>query len=324
MTSAHVILGLDTSNYTTSLAMLDVQGKFISEERKLLEVKKGALGLRQSEALFQHIRDLPMLSKRINKINSNYNIVAIAAATRPRPISNSYMPVFLAAQSFGETMSNLLNIPFYSFSHQEGHIEAGLWSLNLKMNKPFLTLHISGGTTELLKVIPIKNGYNIEIVGKTGDISAGQFIDRVGVKLNLPFPAGKDLEKLCEGELKNNIDLPIAVKDTKVSFSGPETFIYKKLYGNVTNSEIAYSVFYCIGKSLYKLIRNALKDHHYEDILIVGGVASNKIIKAYLQNHLRDDGIKVYFGESNYCSDNAVGIAALGMKSYQYDQGDMV
>lgn len=172
-----IILGLDTSNYTTSLAMVNTQGKLINEERRLLEVKKGTLGLRQSEALFQHIKGFSVLSKRIAGISLDYNIVAIAAAIKPRPIENSYMPVFLAAQSLGETMSNLWNVPFYGFSHQEGHIEAGLWSLNLKMDKPFLTLHISGGTTELLRVTPKKKGYKIEIVGETSDISAGQFVD---------------------------------------------------------------------------------------------------------------------------------------------------
>ncbi|MCC5909937.1 MAG: O-sialoglycoprotein endopeptidase [Clostridiaceae bacterium] len=324
MTKEKVILGIDTSNYTTSVALMNRQGKLIKEEKKMLFVKEGNLGLRQSEALFQHIKNLPLLTKEMQSISSNYEIVAISSATKPRPIEDSYMPVFLASKSLGETISNLWNIPFYEFSHQEGHIEAGLWSIALKLDKPFLALHISGGTTEILKVVPKSKGYHIEIIGGTGDISAGQFIDRIGVSLDLPFPSGPHLEGLCEDTVIDNIHVPISVKGTSISFSGPETYVQKMIREkNLEAKEVAYSVFSCVARTLNKLIKNTLQLYELDTLLVVGGVASNNIIKNFLKDNLQGDGIEVHFGQPKYCSDNAVGIAALGLESfleYEYNK----
>ncbi|AKL95300.1 O-sialoglycoprotein endopeptidase Gcp [Clostridium aceticum] len=318
-----VILGLDTSNYTTSLALINLQGKLMKEERQLLPVEKGRLGLRQSEALFQHVKNMPLLVEALSK-DISCQVVAIASATKPRPLEESYMPVFLAAESFGKTMSSLWRVPFYELSHQEGHIEAGLWSLDLKMKEPFLALHLSGGTTELLKVTPKTVGYEIDILGGSSDISAGQFIDRIGVKLNLPFPAGAYLEALLSEGEKGDINIPISVKGTTLSFSGPETFLQRRLEQNISSSQIAFSVFQCIAKSLLQLIKNALKKYPYQQVLLVGGVASNKVIKAFLEDQLRGENVKLNFGNPKYCSDNAVGIGVLGLQSYLYNKDDFV
>lgn len=311
-----VILGIDTSNYTTSLAMMDLHGKLVTDERRVLSVKEGTVGLRQSEALFQHIKGLPVICKTMAEGCTPFKIVAISSAVKPRPLENSYMPVFVAAESFGSTMSTLWNVPFYEFSHQEGHIMAGLWSLGLQLNKPFMVLHISGGTTEVLSIIPKKIGFEIEIIGGTSDLSAGQFIDRIGVKLNLPFPAGAHMEKIIDVNNVKDINIPVSVKDTFISFSGPETFVQRRLKDNFKASDIAFSTFQSVGKSLYLLIKNSLKKYDYEDILVVGGVASNKIIKNFLEEKLQSEGLNLYFGTSKYCSDNAVGIAALGVDVY--------
>lgn len=317
MNKEQVVLGIDTSNYTTSLAMMNLNGKLIRERRELLFVKDGMVGLRQSEALFQHIKAIPLISKTITDLVSSFNFVAVSSAVKPRPLEDSYMPVFVAAESFGSTISSLLDIPFYGFSHQEGHIKAGLWSLGLEFDEPFLALHISGGTTEFLEIKHQKSGYKIKILGGTSDISAGQFIDRIGVKMNLPFPAGVHMENLLnEGALLKDINIPVSVKDRYLSFSGPETYIQKRLKEDIKASDVAYSVFLAIGKSLYGLIKNIMNTNGYKDILVVGGVASNKIIKNYLEDQLQAEGINIYFGIPKYCSDNAVGIAALGVESY--------
>ncbi|SCY98686.1 N6-L-threonylcarbamoyladenine synthase [Alkaliphilus peptidifermentans DSM 18978] len=284
----------------------------------MLPVKVGTAGLRQSDALFYHIKHLPDASKNLMKeIDYRGKLLAIGAATRPRPIEDSYMPVFMAAKSYGETLSNLLNIPFYEFSHQEGHIEAGLWSIKREIEKAFMVLHISGGTTELLKVTTINNRYDIEIIGGTGDLSAGQFIDRIGIKLGLPFPAGPSIEKLAlNWEGTTAIETPIAVQGNKVSFSGPETFLQRKIDNTVSNEEIAFSLLQCVGKSLYSLLKNTINNNPVEDLLIVGGVASNKQIRNTLNNLSNEFKINLHFGDIKYCSDNAVGISVLCLKNY--------
>lgn len=316
MNKVSVVLGIDTSNYTTSLAIMNLQGELIADERSLLAVKEGMVGLRQSEALFQHIKGLPLMSRAISQVSSPFEIVAVSGAVRPRPLECSYMPVFVAAESFGVTISSLWGIPFYGFSHQEGHIKAGLWSLGLQLNKPFMALHVSGGTTEVLGITPKTTGYAIEIIGGSSDISAGQYIDRIGVKLDMPFPAGPHMEKIIIHNDVTDINIPISIKGNYISFSGPETFVQRKVKDNYNASDIAYSVFQSVGKSLHLLIKNVLRQYDYRDILIVGGVASNRIIRNFLEEKLQPEGVNIYFGVSKYCSDNGVGIAALGVDTY--------
>ena len=190
------VLALDTSNYTTSAAVFD--GRTGCNRSKLLEVRPGELGLRQSEALFQHVRELPGLLEQLEGQGLLDGITAVGASTRPREVEGSYMPCFLAGSSQGRSLAHTLGVPFFAHSHQQGHLAAAAWSagrLDL-LDGPFLAWHLSGGTTELLRVEP--QGYSVkgEIIGGTTDISAGQLIDRTGVLLGLDFPAGKALDAL--------------------------------------------------------------------------------------------------------------------------------
>lgn len=315
MMKRNLILGIDTSNYTTSLALIDIEGNLVNDARRLLPVEKGRLGLRQSDALFQHIKILPVLVKELLDKAGEYKIVAVSSATKPRPLEESYMPVFLAASSYGETLSQLLGVPFFDYSHQEGHIEAGLWSLKLQFQQPFLAFHLSGGTTELLLVNPLEDGYDIDIIGGTKDISAGQLIDRVGVKLDLPFPSGPHLEALadkCEG---GNISSPFSIAGNYISYSGPETHFNRLIEKGAVAHEVAYAVFQCVGESLAASINNAIKTYGCGDILFVGGVASNLHIKSLLEERLSGK-IRMHFTLPKLCSDNAVGISSLGVKKY--------
>ena len=308
-----LILGIDTSNYTTSLALMDLKGNLVSEARRLLPVQEGSLGLRQSDALFQHVKNLPELCRALLEAVGEYRLVGVSGAIKPRPLEESYMPVFLAASSYGETISQIMQVPFFPYSHQEGHIEAGLWSAKIQFEQSFLAFHLSGGTTELLLVRPEKEGYHIDIIGGSSDISAGQMIDRVGVRLGLPFPAGPHLEALANKWKGGNSEVPMSIKGTSISFSGPETFFQRLIVKGTPPEEIAYLVLQCIGKSLAACIKNAGKQQKQENILLVGGVASNQIIKHILENKL-EKAQRLCFGEAKYCSDNAVGISALGVK----------
>ncbi|KAB3527569.1 tRNA (adenosine(37)-N6)-threonylcarbamoyltransferase complex transferase subunit TsaD [Alkaliphilus serpentinus] len=307
------VLGIDTSNYTTSIAVLDLEGKLVADSRILLSVRVGDVGLRQSEALFQHIKNLPNIMEEL-KSKIPGKIVAIASATAPRPVEGSYMPVFMAAKSYGQACSALLGVPFFEFSHQEGHIEAGLWSLKTAINEEFIALHISGGTTELLRVLPNGVGYEIDIIGGTTDLSAGQFIDRIGVKLGLPFPSGPALENLAKEWKGEAIKLPASVKGSEISFSGPETHLQRSLDAFSSKEELAYSLFESIGKSLATLLTNTWMQNSYRDLLIVGGVAANNQIRAILTESLRPKGIYTHLSIPRYSSDNAVGIAAFALK----------
>ena len=191
-----MVLGLDTSNYTTSAAAFDgVSGKNCS---RLLDVREGELGLRQSDALFSHVKRLPELVEKLFTEISRDEIRAVGASTRPRAVEGSYMPCFLAGSSQAQNLATVLGVPFYAFSHQQGHIAAACWSSGRMdlMDTPHLAWHLSGGTTELLLVTPGNKNVNAEKIGGTQDISAGQLIDRTGNTFGLRFPSGKEIDRL--------------------------------------------------------------------------------------------------------------------------------
>lgn len=139
------VLGLDTSNYTTSAAWFDGTGG--DNTGKLLEVPQGALGLRQSEALFQHVKRLPAILEDLKAADLPRVLTAIGASTRPREVEGSYMPCFLAGESQGKAMASVLEVPFYACSHQQGHIAAAAWSAGRMdlLDQPHLVWHLSGG-----------------------------------------------------------------------------------------------------------------------------------------------------------------------------------
>ena len=196
-----ICVGFDTSNYTSSVAWFD--GLSGANASRLLPVKAGELGLRQSEALFSHIKRLPELSDGLFAHLDPAQLAAVGVSTRPRAVEGSYMPCFLAGESQARVLASALHLPLYEFSHQQGHIAAVLWSagrLDL-LGSEFLAWHLSGGTTELLLVRSTAAGeIDCEKIGGTTDISAGQLIDRTGQLLGLDFPAGKALDALaCQG-----------------------------------------------------------------------------------------------------------------------------
>ena len=188
------ILGIDTSNYKTSIAVTDKQLNIICDLRRFLRVKQGERGLRQSDALFQHIKNLPELIEEMG-ISGGCRFEAIAYSSKPRPAEGSYMPVFLAGESFARSLASVMGIPALAFSHQEGHIEAIKSFSGLRSRKQILACHFSGGTSELLKAADNSRGYDIEIIGGSRDIAFGQVIDRAGVLMGMSFPSGEEMDK---------------------------------------------------------------------------------------------------------------------------------
>ena len=200
------VLGLDTSNYTTSAAVL--KNATIYQSKLLLPVKKGEKGLRQSEAVFHHINQLPQVIKTLQAHFTQTPPGLLGASDAPRREAGSYMPCFTVGLSAARVLSDVLKVPLYTFSHQQGHIAAALYSaekLEL-LEQPFLAFHVSGGTTEALLVKPDREEIcKTQVVAGTLDLNAGQAIDRTGVMLGLSFPCGKDLEQLalgCDEEIK--------------------------------------------------------------------------------------------------------------------------
>ena len=302
-----VFLGIDTSSYTTSICLLGEDGKIKADERIILHVASGSRGLRQSEALFQHVQNLPEVTARLAPALAGHELVSIGVSVKPRPSEDSYMPVFLPGSSLAEALGHLLGVPCHRLTHQESHIWSGLASANGPAAPDFFAIHLSGGTTELtlVKRDEKTNRLQLNLLGGTLDLHAGQFVDRLGVKLGLPFPAGPSLEKLAH-LTEDTVPVPTFHRAGRVSFSGPLTAL-EKMVGEVSPEVLARSCFQSIGRTLVKWIRWAEEQSVSRELLVVGGVAANGIIRAYLREKLPN--WNLFFAAPAYSVDNAYGAA---------------
>ncbi len=306
------VLGLDTSNYTTSVAVFDGQNGW--NEGRLLDVRPGELGLRQSDALFQHIKRLPAQFEKLREQGLLKNIQAVGASTRPRAVEGSYMPCFLAGTSQGQCLADALGVSFYAHSHQQGHLAAAAWSaghLEL-LDQPFLAWHLSGGTTELLRVEP--EGYTVkaEIVGGTQDISAGQLIDRTGVLLGLQFPAGKALDALYEQGSGQDRAFKVKIKDLTFSLSGMENKVKQMAEAGESREEIARFALDTICTAVVNTTKEAQQRWPGLPVLCSGGVASNTRLRRAMTEKCG-----AVFAEPRYSTDNAMGTAILTWRAME-------
>ncbi|MFS8665323.1 MAG: hypothetical protein LOD84_06565, partial [Limnochordales bacterium] len=292
----------------------------LAAARTVLAVPAGSRGLRQSEAVFQHIRRLPELMERVMG-SGRARVMAVAASTAPRPVPDSYMPVFKAGEAVARAVAAALGVPFVPLSHQEGHVWAGLWSAGLGPVDRVLALHASGGTTELLRATAAGGGrWHVERLGGTEDLNAGQFIDRVGVALGLPFPAGPHLERLADAGAPQALQLPVAVRPGRVSFSGPATAALRALEQGARPADLAAAVQECVAESLARLVvltPGALAEPLF---LGVGGVLANARVRARLEEALATAGVPAHFAAPRYSVDNAVGAALAGVAAVREAQ----
>ena len=309
------VLGLDTSNYTTSVAVFDGQNGW--NEGRLLDVRPGELGLRQSDALFQHVKRLPALFEKLKEQGLLTDIRAVGASTRPRAVEGSYMPCFLAGTSQGQCLADTLGVPFYAHSHQQGHLAAAAWSAGHMelLDRPFLAWHLSGGTTELLKVEP--DGYTVqaEIVGGTQDISAGQLIDRTGVLLGLQFPAGKALDALYEQGSGKNRAFKVKLNDLTFSLSGMENKVKQMAERGESKEEIARFALDTVCATVVNATKQAQERWPGLPVLCSGGVASNTQLRRAMTEKCN-----AVFAEPRYSTDNAMGTAILTWRAMEREQ----
>lgn len=302
-------LGIDTSNYATSLAVFDADaGEVVCDCKKFLPVKAGQLGLRQSDALFHHTAALPELMQKINDTVPLYKIQAVAVSEKPRPVQGSYMPCFLAGVNAATAFSLASGVPLYRLTHQQGHIAAALYAAGDKtlFERETLVFHVSGGTTDLLLC---RGAQSITPLGTSSDLYAGQAVDRLGVKLGFAFPAGvyvSEQAALCEERIKPKV----SVRGTACSLSGLENQCAKLLEQGKTAPYVCKYCLLCVAETLLRMAQNALQEHPGLPVVFAGGVMSSDLIRSYITARLPD----ARFVPAKFASDNAIGIAVLAAK----------
>ena len=304
------VIGFDTSNYTTSIASFNgIDGENCS---KLLPVRAGELGLRQSDAVFHHTKSLPELSGRLFSNLDGKTVRAVGVSTRPRAVDGSYMPCFLVGYSHAQLLSHTLHVPLFECSHQQGHVAASLWSagrLDL-MDTAHLAWHLSGGTTELLLVEPDGRNVKCTKIGGTTDISAGQLIDRTGQLLSLQFPAGKQIDALSK-EAERKDFFRVKCPGMEFSLSGVQNKVNAYFADTTDPVETAAYTLRCVCHAVYAATKNAMKVYPGLPVVFSGGVASNSMLRDKMEP------LNPVFAKPQFSTDNAMGVAVLAYRQLE-------
>lgn len=313
-------LGIDTSNYTTSIAVTDLNGHVHFDKRILLNVKPGEIGLRQSDAFYQHVMNLPGIFFDLNDMWLS-EIEGIAVSEKPRQVEGSYMPVFNSGVQFASVIAKSLGKPLHRVSHQDGHIMAALNLDEPSKLKKSLNLHISGGTTEIF--LGCWNNedclFNTEILGGTLDLSIGQLVDRIGVYMGYGFPSGaamtEDVTKWLEGQIIKPIALGLKQTKGQFNLSGIENKLKKLVDQNVNDKElISYSLFVSLGRLLADALNALIKETQVDHVILAGGVMSNPWLREAIENNVKE--VALIFTPRDYCTDNAIGVSKLAALKY--------
>ena len=306
-----LFLGIDTSNYTTSVALYNEDGT-VFQQKQLLPVKPGEIGLRQSDAVFHHTKAYPQLLKELLKGVAEAPS-AIGVSYAPTTESGSYMPCFLVGESLAEALAETLNVPLFKFSHQQGHVAAALYSSNKLelLNEKFIAFHVSGGTTDAVLCENAGGALKITPVSSSNDLKAGQAVDRIGVKMGFNFPCGKELEKAA---LKSTKDYNNKIKlyNGDCSLSGLENKCLKMLDAGEAYEDVAKFLFCYIADSLSAMVSHIFEKYRELPLVFAGGVMSNSIIRDIVSSRFSAN-----FAAPEFSCDNAAGIAVLTKINFQ-------
>lgn len=310
---SNCFIGIDTSNYTTSCAACDESGSVIANIRVPLPVASGERGLRQSEAVFAHVKNLPSAMEELRETIRGKRVLAVGVSERPRRVEGSYMPCFLSGVAAAQSLAAPIDAPIYRFAHQEGHIMAALYSAGKTdlIGKEFLAFHVSGGTTEVLLVRPAEIGFSVSLLGGSADLQAGQAIDRVGVLMGLKFPCGKEMEALAATHSGKLPPVRVSVKGAECHLSGLENLAGDLWAKTGDRAFVSAFVFEFLAKTLEKMTEGAESLCPELPVVYAGGVMSNRFLQARLGKRK-----ETYFAKPEFSADNAAGIALLCRKNY--------
>ena len=305
------LLGIDTSNYTTSCAWFDTETHTMLQRKQLLPVPAGQAGLRQSDAVFHHTRQLPALTEQLAADAGGCLLPqAVGVSVSPRSAEGSYMPCFLAGAGAARILAAAQRIPLHQTSHQMGHILAALYSADclswMKPDaKPFLAFHVSGGTTDCVRCVPDPNAVlRIEPVSESLDLKAGQAVDRVGLMLGLQFPCGAALEQLAK-QSSSTAAMQVRLKDGCCSLSGLQNQCEQMLKKPIPAADIAKYCLNSVAAVIAAMTKDAAQKCGNPAVLYAGGVLSDRLI----QEQLKKLPLQTAFAEPAYSCDNAAGIA---------------
>ena len=163
----------------------------------------------------------------------------------------------------------------------------------------------------------LSDGDSLTPLGASVDLHAGQLVDRVGVRLGLPFPAGPHLEALALlGENQNRVPVSFEKDGLRCHLSGAEAQLMRMIEAGEPRENVAAEVYGVLCRTVLRLAQSAADVSNAKEVLIAGGVASSRLLRTMLleRNDRRRAGLTLYFGRPEFSGDNAVGVALIGLE----------
>ena len=305
-------LGIETSCDETAIAIYDSENGIIGESI-FSQIKMHAEygGVVPELASRDHCAKIvTVLEEALGDIDI-HSIDQIAYTSGP-----GLLGALLIGENFAQGLSTALNKPLLPINHLEGHLMSPVMEFP-EIKTPYISLLVSGGHSMIVDVIE-RGEY--EILGQSQDDAVGEAFDKVGKLLDLPYPGGPHIEKLALQGNSKAYDFPrpmIHSDNLDLSFSGLKTSVLYTVRDieDITHqikADIAASFQQAVIDVLTKKIKKAVKVTGRSDVIIAGGVAANKALRAAIKDLETSLGIGVFYPSLKYCGDNAARIAFVG------------
>ena len=305
-------LGIETSCDETAVAVYDSEHGIIGES-VFSQIKMHAEygGVVPELASRDHcVKIISVLQEAINQIDLQ-SIDQVAYTSGP-----GLLGALLIGESFAQGISSALNVPLIPINHLEGHLMSPVMEFP-EIKVPYICLLVSGGHS---MIVDVKDRGDYKILGQSQDDAVGEAFDKVGKLLGLPYPGGPHIESLA---LKGNpkaYDFPRPMMHSDnldLSFSGLKTSVLYTVRDiddltDKVKADIAASFQQAVIDVLTKKIKKAVELSGRSEVIIAGGVAANKALRAAIKDLENTINIRVYYPSLKYCGDNAAMIAFVG------------
>lgn len=314
-----LIMGIESSCDETAVAILkngrEILANVVASQ---IESHKRFGGVVPEIASRHHVENITIvLEEAMNQANIEMSeLDGIAVTEGPGLVG-----ALLIGVNAAKALAFAHHLPLIPVHHITGHIYAN--RLVTEMKFPLIALVVSGGHTEL---VYMKEHGHFEVLGETRDDAAGEAYDKVARVLNRPYPGGPEVDRMAH-EGKPTIDLPRAwLEDSPYdfSFSGLKSAVINTVHNaeqrgeKIIPEDLAASFQASVVDVLVKKTEQAVAEYGVKQVLLAGGVAANKGLRAALREAFdQKDGIELVIPPISFCTDNAAMIAAVGTVMFE-------
>ncbi len=324
------VLGIETSCDETGVAVYDSELGLLSDclySQVDMHAKYG--GVVPELASRDHIRKtLPMIREVLALADTTtQQLGGIAYTSGP-----GLMGALLVGASLGRALGLALDVPAIGVHHMEGHLLAPMLEEN-PPEFPFVALLVSGGHTQLVQV---KGIGQYTMLGESLDDAAGEAFDKVGKMLGLAYPGGPRVAALAVSGTPGRFTFPRPMTNRPgldFSFSGLKTAVRNTLAEQANNgsnlevdeqtkADVAKAFEEAVVQTLVIKCRRALQQTGMKSLVIAGGVAANKSLRAGLQEMVEKERSQLFYAQNRFCTDNGAMIAYAGCQRLLAGQQD--